>query len=141
MAAVIGQWSALLATGQQESDPAADAWEALVLMIVGAYPEPDGTAGVGWTVRSVHRDMVAYQRIGEDVWRVPTRSAPFRERVGVSAVQLYGQAWGQRGWIELDDEGRSTHVNKIGSEGTARVLRIPSAQLTAWRTPYAGETP
>jgi hypothetical protein len=135
IALLLAQWGALLTAGYQESDPAADAWEALVLMIVGAHTESFEPAGTGWIVRSVNRDMVAYQRLGEDVWRVPTRSATIQERIGPSAVQLYGQAWAARGWIEVDSEGRSTHVNKIGSEGSARVLRIPSAQLRSWRTP------
>jgi hypothetical protein len=132
--ALLAQWSALLQVGKQASDPAADAWEALVLLIVGAE-EPAFNQSSGWTVRTINREPVAYRRTGEDVWRVPTRSAVLCERIGPHAVQLYGQTWAQRGWIEAAEDGQSTHVCKIGNEGAARVLRIPVQALSAWRTP------
>lgn len=132
-AAIFEQWGALLAVGHQESDPAGDAFESLVLLVVGATEDPFGSAGAGWKVRYVNREPVAYMRENEDVWRVPTRSAALRERLGQSTVQLHGQEWVRRGWIEADSEGRCTHVSKIGGEGAVRVLRIPTAKLAEWR--------
>lgn len=132
-AAIFEQWAALLAVGHQESDPAADAFESLVLLVVGATEDPFSTAGAGWKVRSVNREPVAYMREGEDVWRVPTRSTSLREKLGQSTVQLHGQEWVRRGWVEPDGEGRCTHVNKIGGEGAVRVLRIPAERLNDWR--------
>jgi hypothetical protein len=139
-AALLAQWAALLAQGHTEADPAADAFESLVLLIVGATDEPFAPAGPGWKVRTVNREPIAYMREGEDVWRVPTRTNALRERIGHAAVQLYGQTWVARGWVEADGEGRCTHVNKIGGEGAVRVLRIPTERLNDWRPdePTAG---
>lgn len=134
-AAIFEQWGALLQIGHQESDPARDAFESLVLMIIGASEDPFTGAGAGWKVRSVNREPVAFMRDGDDVWRIPTRSASMRERIGASTIQLYGQEWVRRGWVEADGEGRCTHVNKIGGEGAVRVLRIPSERLNDWSTP------
>lgn len=134
-AVLLDQWAALLNVGRQESDAAADVFESLVLLIVGAEEPPLQPAGPGWTLRTVGREPVAYKRDGEAVWRVPTRSTALRERIGASAVQLFGQEWVRRGWVEPDAEGRCTHVNKIGSEGAVRVLRIPTVNLTSWRAP------
>jgi hypothetical protein len=128
-AAIMGQWCALLSSGNVDSDPAADAWEQLVLLITGAARDTTE----GWEIRTWNREPVAYQRINEGVWRVPTRSALVRERVGASAVQLYGATWAARGWIEKASDGSCSHVNKVGTEGSARVIRIPTEALSTWR--------
>ena len=129
-AALLNQWGLMLVHGRSERDPAADAFEALVLLITSGV---DAIGGAGWKMRVVMGEPIAYMREGEEVWRVPTRSRAVTERIGASAVQLHGQAWAAKGWIEPGADGKATHAIKIGPDATARVLRIPVEKLLTWQ--------
>jgi hypothetical protein len=129
IAAMLKQWAALLSDGAADVDPALDAWERLVLMLVSAHD----TTVTGWTIKELNYEPIAYQAVGESVWRVPTKTAAVREKLGSPhAVQLYGPTWLKRGWIKPAKDGASTHVARIGEQGTARVLRIPNESLYLW---------
>jgi hypothetical protein len=109
-----------LEAAEDFADPAALAFEALKNLIGLAKHE----------VGEVHLngELVAWQN--GDFWYIPTGSKPFAERVGSSAVQLFGKTWQAKGLIEPDPNGKSTHVTKTsGDRASVRVLKVPYGKM------------
>ena len=88
---LLDRWVALLRGGQEATDPAHDAFERLRTLL--AQSDEDATSVPGWTLLRLRGETVAYCKIDEPYWRVPTGTPAFETRVGKSAVQLYGQTW------------------------------------------------
>jgi hypothetical protein len=126
-------WARMLIEGYKASDPATDAWERLVTMMVQA--EPEVTLSQGWTIKKLGHESVAYQRSGDTIWRIPTQTQQLKERVGLSrdadVARQYGQIWVDRGWVIPDTEGKSTHFEAIPG-AKVRVLLVPDDKLTNW---------
>lgn len=129
---LLEQWAALLVVGQKENDPAADAFEQIVLLVSSAQAAEPGDAPLGWEVRLINREPVAYRKGDEDFWRIPTGSQAFDARLGKSMPQLHGQTWIARGYVQAAADGKATHVDRIGPNARARVLRVPLARLEDW---------
>jgi hypothetical protein len=96
--------------------------------------EEKDTAATTWIVAKIGREPVAYQRKGENIWRIPTQTPQFKERVGLGKdpVKQYGQAWVQHGLVIPDSEGKSTHYEQIPN-AKVRLLLIPEAKLKDWK--------
>jgi len=136
-AALMEQWAALLVIGRADADPAQDAFERLALLIAGAHETPTSH---GWIIREVNHEPIAYRLEHEDVWRVPTKCAAVRDKLGSpAAVQLYGPTWATRGLVETARDGKCTTVAKIGTDAQARVLRVPMRSLASWHTADEGD--
>ncbi len=132
--------------GHDETDPATEHWEALITLLGQGRQADDGRSGDAqqgmplpptwyWIEADRGGGLIACRQAGEDEWRVLTNTPQFKERVGASAVQLYGQTWVRRGWVRPAKDGKSTdyqHVYGRGAEVRARVLRIPHTILERW---------
>ncbi len=136
---VIDQWGDLLKMGHERTDPAHDAWEKLSTLLAQAGEPRDNGTCMGhisipatWEYLEADRGggMIACRRVGEDYWRVPTRTPQFLERVGPSAVQEFGREWVRRGYIVAGSDGAATVVKELYPRGRSRVILIPSAVLT-----------
>jgi len=93
----------LLSGGQEESDPALDAFGRLRTLL--AQSDEDMTSVAGWVLLRLRGETVAYRKADDSFWRVPTGTPPFEVRIGKSAVQLYGRTWLRRQLI-LPLDGR-----------------------------------
>lgn len=152
VARLLDEWATMLTTGHDETDPATDAWEALITMLAQGRrasdadedptthtPIPD-SANWEWIEAERGGGMIAAQKAGDDYLRIITTTPQFKERVGSSAVQLYGQAWARREWIRAGKDGKSTEVMKIRNDGAMRVLKVPLTALDDWRLHLEGVT-
>jgi hypothetical protein len=131
---LLDAWSQMLTDGHRASDPATEAWERLITMMTQAEKDFSGPAVTGWNTARLGREPVAYQRSGENIWRIPTQTPQFKERVGLGkkdVVRLHGQTWVQRGWVIPDSEGTATNYEAI-PDSKVRVLLVPEDQLTNW---------
>jgi hypothetical protein len=143
VARLLDEWATMLTTGHDEADPATSAWEALITMLVQGKrcsdadedpttrtPIPDSAA---WEwIESDRGGVVAARKAGDDFWRVITTTPQFKERIGESATQLYGQAWLKRGWIQVGKDGKSTDFLQVRDVGRIRVLKVPLSALDTW---------
>jgi hypothetical protein len=145
-AALLDQWAAILLSGHSETDPATDAWDALATMLIQGRWMDDALRGDDdviapaqweWIDADHGGGLLACRRVGDPYWRVLPATPQFKERVGASAVQLYGPTWAQRGWITLGADGKPIAVMKTRDGRAARMLRIPTAALEAWGAPAA----
>jgi hypothetical protein len=119
---LLAQWVEMLEAGKERTDPAADAWEQLVTMLVQAEEVQDGN----WTVAKLQHQLIAARYGVEDIWRIPTGTPQFKERVGKSAVQLYGSTWLKNKWIEPGENNEPTPTKSLPGRKLARVLLVPA---------------
>jgi hypothetical protein len=98
------------------------------------HDSPTGYVPAEWDYIESDRGggVIACRKAGDPVWRVLTSTPQFKERVGVAAVQLYGQAWLKRGWVLPSKEGKSTDFKTVYPSGAVRVLKVPDDQRTQW---------
>jgi energy-coupling factor transporter ATP-binding protein EcfA2 len=142
---LLERWAQILTSGQHEVDPASDAWERLVTMLAQGHRRNDGDTSdvtrlpipgsASWEfIEADHGGgVIACRKPGEDVWRVLTSTPQFRDRVGDTAVQLYGQTWLKRGLVLPGSDGKATEVARIYPAGRVRVLKVPQAALDGER--------
>ncbi len=138
---LLDQWAAMLLSGQHDTDPALDAWEALITMLAqgrrgdDGHDSSNGYVPAQWEYIEADRGgrVIACRRSGDSIWRVLTSTPQFKERVGVAAVQLHGQAWLKRKLIEPNKDGKSTDFMKVYPSGAVRVLKVPEAMLSNWQ--------
>lgn len=123
---LIDQWVALLSGGQEQSDPALDAFERLRTLL--AQSDEDTTSVAGWVLLRLRGETVAYRKADDSFWRVPTGTPPFETRVGKSAVQLYGRTWLRRELI-LPLEGRPSKTLGAPHRTTAAAICIARSIL------------
>jgi ribosomal protein S18 acetylase RimI-like enzyme len=141
-------WAELLIAGRVEHDPAADAFDQVKLLIAQGEqyalnntntptplyrPTPEGdweqVPWAEWETRSIGRQIVAYRKVNEQEWRVPTSTLQFKERVGEQSVQLHGRLWVHKGWIKPDKYGKATQIKKIPGGGAMRCVIVPDALI------------
>jgi hypothetical protein len=145
--ALYAHWAEMLTTGHSDADPAEEAWEALVTMLAQGHRRDDsdtapithepipGSAQWEWVEADRGGGMIAARRVGDDgesFLRVISTTPQFKERVGTSAVQLYGPTWIKRGWVLPAKDGKATDVMKLRESGAMRVLKIPLDKLDGW---------
>jgi hypothetical protein len=124
---LLDSWSNMLTEGHDERDPARDAWEALVLLLAQAE---NGVHDV-WEIKLLRNEPVAYRLPTENIWRVPTGTPQFRDRIGGSAVQMYGKTWLTRGWIQ-PHQGKPSGVKKVAGNVSMRVICPLEGALDDW---------
>jgi hypothetical protein len=142
---MLDHWAKMLTTGHEDTDPATEAWEGLMTLLIQGRKADDGRfdqaanilvpATWEWIEADRGGGMIACRKIGDDYWRVMTRTPQFVERIGAQAVQLYGQSWLKRGWVRPAKDGKSTDYQRVygrGEEASARVLCIPLSMLEQW---------
>jgi hypothetical protein len=138
---LLDQWAAMLLSGQHDTDPALDSWEALITMLAqgrrgdDGHETSNGYVPAQWEYIEADRGggVIACRKAGDSLWRVLTSTPQFKERVGVAAVQLHGQAWLKRKLIEPNKDGKSTDFMKVYPSGAVRVLKVPEAMLSNWQ--------
>lgn len=138
-AALLDSWAAMLLSGHKDVDPITDAWERLVVMLAQGrrYSDADdenrASPAVWEYIAADHGGgVIACKKLGEPTWRVLSSTPQFRERVGETAVQLYGQNWMRRGWVLPGDGGKATAKARVHTGATVRVLRVPEDALLNW---------
>lgn len=141
---LLDRWVELLLSGQHDTDPATDAWEALVTMLAQGRRRDDSdvepithapipsTAQWEWIEADRGGGVIACRKTEESYWRVLTSTPQFKERIGAAAVQLYGQAWLKRNLVLPNKDGKSTDFMKVYPSGAVRVLKVPDAMLSEW---------
>jgi hypothetical protein len=139
---LLNQWATMLLSGQHDTDPALDAWEALITMLAQGRRHSDADiapmtrelipGSAEWEYIEADRGggVIACRKVGDAYWRVLTSTPQFKERVGVAAVQLHGQAWLKRGFVQPNKDGKSTDFMKVYPAGAVRVLKVPEAMLS-----------
>lgn len=140
---ILDAWAAMLTSGHEETDPATEAWEALITMLAqgrrgddGSYDESTNTrtpAEWAWIEADRGGGVIACKKAGDGFWRVLPSAPQFRERVGAAAVQLHGQTWLRRRWLLPGRDGKATEGLRLHSGELVRVLKVPVASLEDWR--------
>jgi hypothetical protein len=110
-------------------EQAIDRFTRIVAMLTQA--EHDRTTASGWIVAQLNRESIAYKKVGEDVWRIPTGSGMFKQRIGKSAVQHHGAVWARAGWIELK-RGEASAVQSVADSVSLRCICVPDKVLEQW---------
>jgi hypothetical protein len=141
---LLDDWSAMLTAGHSQTDPATEAWEALLTLLAqgrrcdNSSFDSHNQAVVPATWEWIEADrgggVIACRRAGDGYWRVMTSTPQFKERVHMQAAQLYGQTWLARGWIRPGREGTSTDIQRVHTGECVRVLCIPLQMLESWHT-------
>lgn len=137
-------WQAILEGGQSGSDPAVQAFETLLMMLIQSRTN-DGFAGYvppeGWEERWLDGKLLACKRHSDNFWRVLSTAPQIRTYTRTeNAVQQYGGTWAERKWIIPNDEKSkdgnikrvSTASATISNGQRARVLKIPVSILEGW---------
>lgn len=124
--ALLPRWVELLTVGQEETDPALEAFERLRTLL--AQCDEDTSAAPGWTLRRLRGETVAYRKTDDPYWRVPTGTPPFETRIGKSAVQMYGRTWLRQGLIRPID-GRASKTLGAPHRTTAAAICIAPSVL------------
>jgi hypothetical protein len=141
---IFTHWSDMLTSGHDETDPATDAWEALITMLAQGRRNDDGdtdhqgqsipdSASWEWIEADQGGGLIACRKVSEEIWRVLSSSPQFKERVGAAAVQLYGQTWLRRGWLLPGRDGKATEPMKTHTNTLLRMLKMPTAALGSWK--------
>ncbi len=125
MAGLLERWVEMLTGSQAQADPAAEAWEQLVTMLAQAEHDVDGE----WYVAKLQHQLVACRHKHETTWRVLTHTQQFKDRVGATAVQLYGRTWIKNGWLVPHPNGDTTYNRRVANQLSTRVLLIPQDRL------------
>ncbi len=123
---LLARWVALLTQGQEQTAPATEAFERLRTML--AQCDEDSSSAPGWIVRRLRGEPVAYRKVTEPDWRVPTGTPPFESRIGKQAVQIYGRTWLRQGLIR-PIEGRPSRTMGAPHGTTAAAICIPRTVL------------
>lgn len=139
---LLGHWAVMLTSGQGETDPATDAWEALVTMLAQGRRHDDshedaesgGYVPPTWEWIEADRGggLIACRKIADGFWRVLPSSPQFSERIGKAAVQLHGQTWLRRGWIEPAKDNKATEFMRTHRGEGVRMLKVPLSALDKW---------
>ncbi|NTV61933.1 MAG: DUF3854 domain-containing protein [Oscillochloris sp.] len=141
---ILACWAEMLTSGHDETDPATDAWEAMITMLVQGRRSDDGdtdhngqpipdSATWEWLEADRGGGLIACRKVSEETWRVLSSSPQFKERVGAAAVQLHGQTWLRRGWLLPGRDGKATEPMKTHTNALLRMLKVPAAALEAWQ--------
>lgn len=123
---LLARWVELLSAGQEQTDPALEAFDRLRTLL--AQCDQDATSVENWTLLRLRGETVAYRHGAEDGWRIPTGTPPFEQRVGASAVQLYGRAWLRHGLIRPLD-GRPSQTLGAPRRTSAAAIWVPRRVL------------
>lgn len=141
--AILDHWAAMLTSGHNETDPALDAWESLMVMLAQGRRMDDSEfdalnniripANWEWIEADRGGGLLACRRAGEAFWRVLSNTPQMQERVGVAAVQLYGQTWIKRGLVLPGADKKCTDTMRVyghgGASGVVRVLKVPEVLI------------
>jgi hypothetical protein len=111
----------------QPTGAAAQAFQQVVLLFQEA--SVDECSDLIWFVRRLNGEPVAFRKPGTSYWRIPTGSRHFKQRVGKSAVQRYGQIWLERGWVLADVRGKPSATRGIPNNDTAVTIAVPETVL------------
>lgn len=141
---MLTHWTEMLTSGHDETDPATDAWEAMITMLAQGRRNDDGdsdhqgqripdSATWEWIEADQGGGLIACRKVSEEFWRVLSSSPQFKERVGPAAVQLYGQTWLRREWLLPGRDGKATEPMKTHTNTLLRMLKVPTAALHAWK--------
>ncbi len=138
---ILDGWADLLTSGHDETDPATDAWESLITMLAqgrrcddGNHDPVTGHTPTEWEwIESDHGGMIACLKVGDGFWRVLPSAPQFKDRVGAAAVQLYGQTWLRRGWVQAGHDGKATEPLRTYRGELLRVLKVPIDALSRWQ--------
>jgi len=142
---ILSAWATMLTHGRDETDPATDAWEALLTMLTqgrryddAQFDEEAGKLPTSATWEWLEADrgggMIACRKVGDAYLRVPTSTPQFNERVGKAAVQLHGQTWLRRNWLLFCRDGKATEPMKTPDGTLLRMLKVPVSAITGWQT-------
>ncbi|MFV9507541.1 MAG: DUF927 domain-containing protein [Oscillochloridaceae bacterium umkhey_bin13] len=123
---LLPRWVELLTVGQEQTDPALEAFERLRTLL--AQCDEDTNGAPGWVLRRLRGETVAYRKTDDPYWRVPTGTPPFESRIGKSAVQIYGRTWLRHGLIRSLD-GRSSKTLGAPHRTTAAAICITRSVL------------
>lgn len=123
---LLPRWIDLLTVGQEQTDPALEAFERLRTLL--AQCDEDTNGAPGWILRRLRGETVAYRKAEDSYWRVPTGTPPFESRIGKSAVQIYGRTWLRHGFIRSLD-GRPSKTLGAPHRTTAAALCIARSVL------------
>lgn len=126
-AALFDQWATLLTMGHEQQDVATEAFERLVVMLTQAE-ECTSEKTPNWITLELRTGMIACRLATESVWRVLIGSEQFEDRIGKTAVQLYGPRWVQRGWV-VPKDGKASRSEYTVRGTTARVIMVPFQAL------------
>jgi len=141
-ASLLDRWSEMLTGGHDETDPATEAWESLITLLVQGRRCDDGDLDEATKTRSpsewewIEADrgggLIACRKAGDGFWRVLPSAPQFKERVGAAAVQLHGQSWLRRGWLLPGRDGKATEPLRTHRGELLRVLKVPASALEQW---------
>lgn len=123
---LLPRWVDLLTVGQEQTDPALEAFERLRTLL--AQCDEDTNGAPGWVLRRLRGETVAYRKTDDPYWRVPTGTPPFESRIGKSAVQIYGRTWLRHGLIRPLD-GRPSKTLGAPHRTTAAAICITRSVL------------
>lgn len=123
---LLPRWIDLLTVGQEQTDPALEAFERLRTLL--AQCDEDTNGAPGWILRRLRGETVAYRKTDDPYWRVPTGTPPFESRIGKSAVQIYGRTWLRHGFIRSLD-GRPSKTLGAPHRTTAAAICIARSVL------------
>jgi hypothetical protein len=123
---LLPRWVDLLTVGQEQTDPALEAFERVRTLL--AQCDEDTNGAPGWILRRLRGETVAYRKADEPYWRVPTGTPPFESRIGKSAVQIYGRTWLRHGFIRSLD-GRPSKTLGAPQRTTAAAICIARSIL------------
>lgn len=129
--ALIDSWALMLKSGRSNSDPATDAWEAIIALLAQCTEYDQAHGNAGWVTLEDRGQLIACRGLHEDAWRVLTGTPQFQDRIGKSTAQLHGQTWVRRGWVVAGKDG-TTEVRGLPGRKQARTLLIPIDQLENW---------
>lgn len=131
------QWIEMLANGRGDS-PSEDAFERVRMLIIQSEKreKPNRTLNdrqsrkhPEWEIGYSNNEPVAYRKISNNEWLVPTKSREFIAFVGDKAVQQYGQDWSRLGLIRPSNDGKTTQNQRLDDGSQARCLVVPVAVL------------
>lgn len=137
-------WQTILEGGQSQTDPAIQAFETLLMMLIQSR-DNDGFAGYkapeGWEERWLDGKLFACKYHKDNYWRVLSTAPQIKVYTRTeNAVQQYGGTWAERKWITPSEKKHrdgstrkiSTNYMTISSGSRASVLLIPNRILDTW---------
>lgn len=128
---LLDAWARLLVAGRQHVDPAREAFEKLVAVILSSPEEVQGA----WNVKQFNRVPLAYQRVvhghADPQWRVPVSTSVFEQHVTREALMRHGATWVANGWI-VPDKGGEPNVPTRVPGGLLRCVVVPELVLETW---------
>ncbi|WP_084474362.1 DUF927 domain-containing protein [Deinococcus pimensis] len=116
------QLARMLWAQRKDSNPAATAFDLVRLMLLQGERRRKHQGGQ--VQLHVQGEFAGWRT--QTHWNVLSTAPVFLRRVGADAVQLHGQRWVERGWVEPDKEGKATRsVYNAERQMSSRALVIP----------------